>query len=103
MTFSRPTECQKPAMEELICGRTKGPSINYVVSKSAIFILNRFYLVYLGPPYRDDIVFRRPLSNLNLQIEVGKTVPPKIGGDQSTRMQSFYLGSRANTITNTIN
>ena len=100
-------------MEELIYGRTKGPSINYVVSKSAIFdsphhslpffILNRFYLVCMGPPYRDDIVFRRPLSNLTLQIEVGKNVPPKIGGDQSTRMQSFYLGSRANTITNTIN
>ena len=50
---------------------------NIRASDKDLPVLNRFYLVYLGPPYRDDIVFRRPLSNLTLRIEVGKNVPTK--------------------------
>ena len=57
---------------------TTGPSINYVVSKLAIFdplsplssfLLSKVYLInrllgYPPSPYRDDIVYGRPLSHL---------------------------------------
>ena len=71
------------------CKPTQGPSINYVVSKSAIFdpltlssfLLSKVYVVnrllgYLPPPFRRNIVYGRPLSCLTAEVATSNLAMP---------------------------